>query len=251
MFGRRQPQLREIILLDDKVPGGVRDSIAGAVQRYAWEMNQRGVADSLLPPEAIQSSYVEYYCQQVQNRNIGQFVINSRWSPHVVNGVRAGLAAIGAKGQAELFEDVVCFVESTRSDLSSALASNEPEGKEAVIRDGQRFQVMPQVVIAKYDGGGFGEIIAAAMKDGEDKPRGPREAYRKRLDAIRGGFFKAFVAHPGGYEAGSEQIRAANAKWIRSWRNVKLAGPAQYTQELDRPAATIPGSRPLGKPPVH
>lgn len=248
----QQPRLTEIVLLDDKVPGGPRDNIVGAVQRYVWEMNQRGVADSLLPPEAIKSSYVEYYCHEVQNGNIGQFVINSRWLPQVVNGVRTGLAAMGMMEQAQLFEDVVRFVEATKSDLSAALASNEPEGKGSILgKDGQRFQVIPQAVIGKHEGDSFGEIIAASMQGSGDAfpSLGPRATYRKRLDAIRGGFFKAFAAHPNGHETGVEQIRVANANWICSWRNVRLVAPEQYALELDRLAAPIPGSRRLANRP--
>jgi Peptidase family M50 len=226
-------QVYEVILPESDYQSSALADIVAGVQRFAREMNQRGIPDAALPPNVLQSSCVEYYCNQVQNGNIGQFVTNSRWSPKIVAGARAGLAAIGLKEQLALFEDVVRFVETTSKELDAALKSNEPERKGAIIREGQRFQVMGQAVIGKYDDTEFGRIIAEAAGEGRDA-LGPRESYRRKLDAIRGGFFKAFTAHADGYVAGCEQIRVANANWIRSWANIRLVSLERYRHELDR-----------------
>jgi hypothetical protein len=112
-------QVHEVVLPEQDYQSAAPNDVVAAVQRFAWEINRRSIPDSALPPEVIQSKYVEYYCQQVQNGNIGQFVINSRQTPHVIAGIRAGLAAIRSEEQAALFEQVVRFVESSSMELDA------------------------------------------------------------------------------------------------------------------------------------
>src|SRR5262249_20645413 len=54
---------------------------------------------------AFRSYYVDYYVAQVLNGGFSQFVYNSRWNEKVVQFVRDGLAAIGARRHAQLFHD--------------------------------------------------------------------------------------------------------------------------------------------------
>ena len=60
--------------------------------------------------EAIKSYYVDYYLAQVNNGGFQQFVGNSGFSPELQRIVRAGLKAIGAKRNLELFEEGAALV---------------------------------------------------------------------------------------------------------------------------------------------
>jgi hypothetical protein len=235
-----------IVLPEENLKSGEPQEIVSAVQEYAYNMNRLGVDDRRLPIRVLQSSYCEFYMIEVQNGNIGQFVVNSRWDPALVEVVRTGLNAMGPRSQATLFEDVIRFVESTRTDLLTALSSTEDEGRGALIKDGKRFQLISQVVVGEFDGE-FGKMIADVVSGelASRSPIGPREAYRERLDALGGGFFKNFTAHPEGYRVGSDQIRFANAAWIKSWPDVTLVRRKNWETALQKAAN---GERPVSKP---
>lgn len=231
--------IAEIVLAKNLFRSRDDNDVIASVQMYAHGLQTRGVENSELPPRAMQASSVAYYCTQVLNGNIGQFVVNSRWRPEIISAVREGLQAIGARRQADLFENVVLFVEGTRKDLEAALASEENEAG-AILQPGKvRFQILPQEAIGEYAGTEFGDMIAS-VQNPDDTPPGPRTLYRKRLDAIARGFFKAFTDHPHGYAAGCAQLRVANAAWIRSWKDVGLVDEGKLEAGLDRIAASIP-----------
>lgn len=54
--------------------------------------------------DAIRSYYVDYYLAQVNNGGFAQFVYNSGWSPVVIQRIREGLQAMGARQHLEVFE---------------------------------------------------------------------------------------------------------------------------------------------------
>jgi hypothetical protein len=201
--------------------------VVSAVKRYAYALHKRSVHDSKMPTKVSQCRCVEYYCDEVLNGNIGQFVLNCRWDPHVVAFVAAGLAEMGVNSQAELFGEVVRFVDQTRSDLEVVLSMNLTDDPTGTVVEGKRVQIIPKVLMGK-NSDAFDHFMRTQGYGDTQHDR-----YRERLDAIRGNFFKAFTDHPGGYEAGCEQIRAANAEWIKSWNGLKLVDDNQFDDELD------------------
>jgi hypothetical protein len=63
------------------------------------------VEASEVVPDALRSYYVDYYLAQILNGGFSQFVYNSRWNEQVIQFIRDGLRAIGARTHAQLFDD--------------------------------------------------------------------------------------------------------------------------------------------------
>lgn len=61
--------------------------------------------------DAVRSYYVDYFYAQMMNGGFSQFVYNSRWNPVVVDFVRTGLAAMGAKKELTAFNKGARFVD--------------------------------------------------------------------------------------------------------------------------------------------
>lgn len=66
--------------------------------------------------EALQSYFVDYYADQVNNGNFSQYVYNSRWNASLNNMVKEGLKNMGAKQQLQFFEGQEQFVDSMDRD---------------------------------------------------------------------------------------------------------------------------------------
>jgi hypothetical protein len=60
--------------------------------------------------EALHSYYVDYLCAQVLNGGFSQFVYNSRWDTQIVGHVRAGLIAMNATRERDMFQAGVDFI---------------------------------------------------------------------------------------------------------------------------------------------
>jgi len=62
--------------------------------------------------EALLSYHVDFYLGQTNNGGFAQFVFNSDFNPRMVATIRDGLAAMGARRHAALFEEGAALVES-------------------------------------------------------------------------------------------------------------------------------------------
>ncbi len=60
--------------------------------------------------EALHSYYVDYLCAQVLNGGFSQFVYNSRWDPEIVGHIQAGLLAMNATREQDMFQAGVDFI---------------------------------------------------------------------------------------------------------------------------------------------
>jgi hypothetical protein len=74
--------------------------------------------------------------------------------------------------------------------------------------------------------------LEAAVKDGDVIP------YWQRANALRGDFYRAFIA--AGPEKLSEDLQRMNASWIRTWKNIKLVPNERLMGELDTLVKLIP-----------
>lgn len=74
------------------------------VTRFAHGLWERHVLDDEMPTKVIDVSRVNYFVGQILNGGFLQFVQNSRWHKSFVDGVRSGLAAIGAAEHHAVFE---------------------------------------------------------------------------------------------------------------------------------------------------
>ncbi len=88
-----------------------------------------------IAPDALRSYYVDYYLAQMNNGGFSQFVYNSRWNPLVVQLVREGMRAMGAKRHLQVFERGAKLVEEIGPDrlrayLASAYFGENPDRDE-------------------------------------------------------------------------------------------------------------------------
>lgn len=83
------------------------DEVTGFAQGL-WE---RHVLDAEMPAKVINVSRVNYLVGQVLNGGFFQFVQNSGWDLSFVEGVRSGLAAVGAEEHAAVFEGAARLVD--------------------------------------------------------------------------------------------------------------------------------------------
>jgi hypothetical protein len=120
--------VEEIVLIKSMFESDDASEVVDAVKLFAHGLNQRFITDDEMPENVVQSSCVSYYHLQVLNGDVGQFVTNSQWKPSIVEGVRTGLHSMGASRHAELFADVVRFVDETRSELEEALRDDDVAG---------------------------------------------------------------------------------------------------------------------------
>jgi hypothetical protein len=74
--------------------------------------------------DAWRSYYVDYYLAQVENGGFSQFVYNSKWERRVVEFVREGLKAIGAKQHLVLFEEGEALATSFGARLRAFFSSS-------------------------------------------------------------------------------------------------------------------------------
>jgi hypothetical protein len=74
------------------------------VTRFAHGLWERHVRDDEMPTKVINVSRVNYLVGQVLNGGFLQFVTNSQWNKSFVDGVRSGLAGIGAIEHLAVFE---------------------------------------------------------------------------------------------------------------------------------------------------
>lgn len=81
--------------------------------------------------DALRSYYVDYYLAQVNNGGFSQFVYNSRWSPLVVQLVRDGMQAMGARRHLEVFESGAKLVEEFGHDRLGEYFASEYFGDNA------------------------------------------------------------------------------------------------------------------------
>lgn len=97
-----------------------RESLASEEQRAVIESSVAFV-NSLLKAHlradeislnAWRSYYVDYYLAQIENGGFSQFVYNSKWEGRVVEFVRGGLKAMGARHHLALFEEGESLVTS-------------------------------------------------------------------------------------------------------------------------------------------
>lgn len=71
-----------------------------------------GVDATQLAPDAMRSYYVDFYRGEVENGGFSQFVFNTEWDPTVIQYLREGLKAIGAKKNLAMFEQAAAVFES-------------------------------------------------------------------------------------------------------------------------------------------
>jgi hypothetical protein len=74
------------------------------VTSFAHDLWERHVRDDEMPVEVINVSRVNYLVGQILNGGFLQFVRNSGWNRSFVDGVRSGLAAIGASEHLAVFD---------------------------------------------------------------------------------------------------------------------------------------------------
>lgn len=88
-------------------------SLALANVRFVNAMvDEGGYLMSELPPNALRSYYVDYYCAQVHNGGLGLFVGNSGWKPETIENCITGLEAMGLHKHLRLFRSLKSLLES-------------------------------------------------------------------------------------------------------------------------------------------
>lgn len=81
------------------------------VTKFAQDLWERHFRDDEMPPKVINVSRVNYLIGQVLNGGLLQFVHNSNWDKSLVEGVRTGLAAIGAREHLAVFEGAARLID--------------------------------------------------------------------------------------------------------------------------------------------
>lgn len=91
------------------------------------------LADLLSPDElnqaALTSYYTDFYYAQVRDGGFALFVYNSGWSPLVLDAVAAGLDALDATRQAEVFAKARDFVDTLTEDELQGFFESDPFGE--------------------------------------------------------------------------------------------------------------------------
>jgi hypothetical protein len=178
------------------------DEVTGFAQAL-WE---RCVADDEMPTRVIDVSRVNFLVGQVLNGGFMQFVGNSGWNKSIVDGVRAGLAAVGAGEHLAVFEGAARLIDeayekgggkldtdrfdSTLSELEGEHLSNAKLSRrlsrevDDSWRWGDRWQCA-QLLSARYIAGwrGVRRVPAAAYPAALDKLAAvvPDLAARRRM----------------------------------------------------------------------
>jgi hypothetical protein len=81
------------------------------VTRFAHGLWERHFLDAEIPPQVISVSRVNYLVGEVLNGGFLQFVRNCGWNRNFVDGVRTGLAAIGASEHLAVFEGAARLID--------------------------------------------------------------------------------------------------------------------------------------------
>ena len=119
LFGRRQAaklKVRRSAILDSD-PRVLVAQVVDAVN----ERLDAGAKLDELPRAAVQAYFVDYFIAQHANGGLSQFVYNSGWEAKLVQAVREGLKAMGARRHLAILERLDAAVLSLGDDLDKFL----------------------------------------------------------------------------------------------------------------------------------
>lgn len=100
------PRDAEFMAIQSKI-----DEVTG----FAHDLWLRHFLDDEMPPKVINVSRVNYLVGQVLNGGLLQFVHNTGWDKNFVEGVRRGLAAIGAREHLAVFEGIARLIDEAHA----------------------------------------------------------------------------------------------------------------------------------------
>lgn len=95
------------------------------VTGFAHALWERHVRDDEMPQKVINVSRVNYLVGQVLNGGFLQFVRNSQWNRGFVDGVRSGLAAIGASEHLAVFEGAARLIDEAYASGAGKLDADK------------------------------------------------------------------------------------------------------------------------------
>ncbi|MCU5783672.1 hypothetical protein MA04_02972 [Alcanivorax balearicus MACL04] len=111
--------------------------------------------------EALVSYYVDYYLAQINNGGFSQFVYNSGWADDIVERVRGGLDAMGARRHQSLFEQGVALVAELGPDQLQTFFESDYFGDNP-IRD--RFEALSDPFYAAQETENLSRLNADWLK---------------------------------------------------------------------------------------
>lgn len=88
---------------------------------------EQGGSYEMIAQEALQSYFVDYYAEQMNNGSFAQFVYNSRWNLALNNTIKEGLKNMGAKKQLAYFESQEQLVLSLSADELAMYFESQPD----------------------------------------------------------------------------------------------------------------------------
>ena len=120
LFGRKKEAARLAVRRSAMLHSDPRLLVAEVV-RAVNERLDAGTKLDELPRAAVQAYFVDYLVAQHANGGLSQFVYNSRWDPALVQAVREGLKAMGAKRHLAILESLDAAVLGLGDDLDKFL----------------------------------------------------------------------------------------------------------------------------------
>jgi hypothetical protein len=178
---------------------GKIDEVTG----FAHDLWERHFKDAEMPTKVINVSRVNYLVGQVLNGGFLQFAHNCRWNKSFVDGVRSGLAAVGAVEHLVVFEGAACLID------------------EAYEKDGGKLDT------DKSNEDKFGETIDRLEREHLSNSKLSRRLGKRVNDSWTWG-------------DRWESAQILNARYIDGWRDVQRVPPSAYPAALDKLAGRIP-----------